>query len=69
METLLAVLMLAGFALIAGAFLLFRRGDRKKALLMLIAGLVMFANVAVLIAPTPNDLPPVTEGRANAPVE
>ena len=69
METLLAVLMLAGFALVGGAIILFRRGDRKKALLMLVAGLVMFANVAVLIAPTPNDLPPVTESRANAPVE
>lgn len=69
METLLAVLMLAGFALIGGAIVLHRRGERKKALLMVVAGLVMFANVAVLVAPTPNDLPPVTESRTNAPVE
>jgi hypothetical protein len=52
-DTLLAILMLAGFTLSAGAFLVHRRGDRKRALLMLVAALVMFGNVAVWLAPLP----------------
>jgi hypothetical protein len=52
-DTILAILMLAGFALSAGAFVIHRRGDRKRALLMLVAALVMFANVAIWLAPLP----------------
>lgn len=52
-DTVFAVLMLAGFALSGGAFFVHRRGDRKRALLMLVAALVMFANVAVWLAPMP----------------
>ncbi len=51
MDFILSILMLGGFGLIAGAWLLARRGERKKALLMLIAALVMFANVALLVVP------------------
>jgi hypothetical protein len=52
-DTILAILMLAGFALSAGAIFIYRRGDRKRALLMLLAALVMFANVAIWLAPLP----------------
>ncbi|NJS14079.1 MAG: hypothetical protein HC788_04995 [Sphingopyxis sp.] len=52
-DTILAILMLAGFALSGGAIYIFRRGDRKRALLMLIAALVIFANVAIWLAPVP----------------
>lgn len=52
-DTILAVLMLAGFALTGGAVLIYRRGERKRALLMLLAALVMFANVAIWLAPLP----------------
>lgn len=51
MNFILSILMLAGLGLIGGAIVLARRGDRKKALLMVIAALVMFANVALLIVP------------------
>ena len=51
MNLILSILMLGGLGLIAGAVLLARRGERKKALLMAIAALVMFANVAVLVVP------------------
>lgn len=51
MNLILSILMLAGFGLIGGAVLLARRGERKKALLMAIAALVMFANVALLVVP------------------
>lgn len=44
--------MLAGVALLIGAIYLYRNGqDRKKALLMLVASLVMFANVAIWLIP------------------
>ena len=52
-DTILAILMFTGFALGAGAFIIYRRGDRKRALLMLLAALVMFANVAIWLAPLP----------------
>ncbi len=51
--TILSILMLAGVALLAGGlYLIFRMKDRKRGLLMLVAALVMFGNVAIWIAPT-----------------
>lgn len=52
-DTILALLMLAGLTLSGGAFFVHRRGDGKRAVLMLIAALVMFANVAIWLAPLP----------------
>lgn len=50
---ILSVLMITGLALIAGAVFLYRRGgDRKRVLLMVVAALVMFANVAIWAVPT-----------------
>lgn len=55
-DTILALLMLAGLVLSAGAVIIYRKGDRKRAALMLLAALVMFANVAIWLAPLP---PPI----------
>jgi len=52
-DTILALLMFAGFALGGGALVIHRRGDSKRAVLMLIAALVMFANVAIWLTPLP----------------
>ncbi len=53
-DLMLSILMLGGIALLIGAFAMWRRQhDRKKALLMLIAALVMFFNVAIWLIPTP----------------
>ena len=68
MNTVLAILMLAGMALVIGAINLFRRGNGKKALLMLAAALVMFGNVLILKAPIAGGGAPVTEERANSDV-
>ena len=58
-DLVLSVLMLAGLALLAGAVLLWRKGDKQRALLMLAAGMVMLANVAIWLAPAPaGDAPP-----------
>lgn len=51
-DTILSVLMLTGVVLIAGAAYVFRKGDRRRALLMIVAALVMFANVAIWLVPT-----------------
>lgn len=49
---ILSILMLAGFALMAGGIIALRRGDnRKQGWLMLVAALVMFANVAIWAIP------------------
>ncbi|WP_028055938.1 hypothetical protein [Sphingobium bisphenolivorans] len=55
--TILSILMLAGVLLTGGGiYSIVRRGDRKRGTLMIIAGLVMFANVAITAIPGP-DLP------------
>ncbi|MDX3899543.1 MAG: hypothetical protein QHC40_03385 [Sphingobium sp.] len=50
--TILSILMLAGIALTGGGvYALVRRRDAKRGALMLVAGLVMFANVAIMTVP------------------
>lgn len=52
--TILSILMLAAFALFAGGlYLIVKRGNRKQGGLMLLAALVMFANVAIWAMPGP----------------
>lgn len=49
---ILSLLMLAGISLAAGGiWLLAKRGDRRRALLMLAAATVMFGNVAIWTLP------------------
>ncbi len=46
---LLSVLVIAGILLIGGgAYTLAKRGDRKRGVLMLVAGAVMWGNVAIM---------------------
>lgn len=50
--TVLSILMLAGIALTGGGvYSIANKRDRKQSVLMLIAGLVMFANVAIMTFP------------------
>ncbi len=50
-DTIMSILMLTGVLLTGGAVVVFRKGDRRRALLMLVAALVMFANVAIWLVP------------------
>lgn len=51
-DAILSILMLAGLALVAGAVVLWRRGERgPRPWLMLVAALVMFGNVAIRALP------------------
>ena len=46
---LLSILMLAGFVLVGGGiYVLTKRGDRTKAVLMIVCGCVMWGNVAIM---------------------
>lgn len=46
---LMSLLMIAGFVLVGGGIhVLTKRGDRTKGVLMIVAGLVMWGNVAIL---------------------
>ena len=52
--TILSILMLAGLALTAGGLvLIIKKHNRKQGMLMLVAALVMFANVAIWSLPGP----------------
>ena len=57
LDLVLSILVLAAFALIGGAIILFRRGYRKQAGLMVVAALVALMNVAIWTLPD-------SEGRA-----
>lgn len=60
--TILSLLMLAGMALTGGGiYAIVRKRDRKRGMLMIVAGLVMFANVAISAIPGP-DLPVLEKG-------
>ncbi len=48
----ISLVMLAAAALLAGAVFLHRRGDKQRALLMLVLALVMAGNVAIWLIPT-----------------
>lgn len=52
-DLLLSLAMLGAVILLGGAYLVLRRGDKKHALLMVIAALVVFANVAIWMVPLP----------------
>jgi hypothetical protein len=53
-------MMLAGVGLLAGALLMAKRGvPRQKIVLMIIAAVVMFANVAMWVVPMGDGTAPV----------
>ncbi|WP_435418237.1 hypothetical protein WAB17_01270 [Parerythrobacter aurantius] len=55
----LSILMLAAFALVAGAVVLWRRGVRKQAGLMVLLALVALLNVAIWTVPDTGGQAPV----------
>jgi hypothetical protein len=53
MDSVLSIMVLAAFALLAGAVLLWRRGGaRKQAGLMVLLAVIMIVNVAIWTLPT-----------------
>ncbi len=63
-DWILSILMLGGTALLAGGIYILRKGEnRKQGWLMLVAALVMFANVGIWSIPVPEENMP--ESAAN----
>ncbi len=52
-DTVLSIMVLGVAAMIVGAVLAYRRGDRRRAVLMAILAAVIAANVAILAMPIP----------------
>ena len=64
LNLVLSLLVLAAFALIGGAVILFRRGLRKQAGLMVVAALVALLNVAIWTVPDSQGRAPVDAAAA-----
>ncbi len=66
---ILSVLMLAGAALLAGGIYVLRKGiNRKQGWLMILAAVVMFANVGIWTIPVPESNQPVSPQPATEPI-
>ncbi|RPF72346.1 hypothetical protein [Aurantiacibacter spongiae] len=50
-DFVISLVILAAVALAAGAVFLFRRGDRRRAVLMAVLSMVMIANAVIWLAP------------------
>ncbi|QYU69182.1 hypothetical protein J4558_03295 [Leptolyngbya sp. 15MV] len=60
----LSIVMLAGIALLAGAWFLWRRtGQAKQPLLMVVLAAIAFLNVAIWTVPTPGGTAPIQQSR------
>lgn len=51
-DIILSIIVLAAFALLIGAVALWRKGQTKQAMLMVILAVVMAVNVAIWLVPT-----------------
>lgn len=58
MDWILSILVLAALAMLLGAWLAWRNGDPKRALLMIVLAAVMAGNVAIWAMPTPEGAMP-----------
>ncbi len=59
MATVLSVVMLAALALLGGAYVLWRRGTRRQAVLMLVLAVIMIANVLIWTLPDQGGTAPI----------
>ncbi len=60
--TVLSIVMLAAMAMVVGAGLLWRRrGPSKQVWLMLVLAVVLAANVAIWVVPSPDGTTPVEQ--------
>jgi uncharacterized membrane protein len=67
MEIALSLLVLCAIALVVGAVLMWRKGRRRQAVLMLVLSAVMAMNVAIMTWPTPGGQTVARDGVAVEP--
>lgn len=66
MNIVLSIVMLAAFALLAGAFVMWRRtGQRKQPLLMVVLALIALGNVAIWTLPDASGEAPLAKVSGN----
>lgn len=58
-DLVLSIILLAAIAMAVGAFVLWRKGITRQALLMAILSFVMFANVAIWLVPMDDGETPI----------
>ncbi len=58
-DLVISIIVLAAIALAAGAFVLWRKGITKQALLMAVLAFVMFVNVAIWLVPMDGGQTPI----------
>lgn len=61
LATSLSLMMLAAIALIGGALVLWRRGERKRPALMALLVVVLLVNVAIWTVPDASGEPPLVQ--------
>ena len=66
MDWVLSLVVLAALALLAGAWVLFRRGVRRQGWLMVLLALVMLVNVAVWVVPDMSGNAPIDRASPDA---
>ena len=64
MEIALSLLVLCAIALVIGAVVMWRKGRRRQAVLMLVLSAVMAMNVAIMTWPTPGGQTVASDGVA-----
>ena len=63
MDWVLSIVVLAAAVLLGGAYVLYRRGVRRQAWLMVLLAVVMLANVAIWALPVAGD-PPLLDAQS-----
>lgn len=61
MSTVLSILVLAAIAMLLGAAMMWRKGDRKRAMLMLMLAVIAATNVAIWTLPDASGEAPVSK--------
>ncbi|HMT47838.1 MAG: hypothetical protein RL702_3008 [Pseudomonadota bacterium] len=61
MSTVLSILVLAAIAMLLGAAMMWRKGDRKRAMLMVLLAIIAATNVAIWTLPDASGEAPVSK--------
>jgi len=69
MDWVLSLVVLTAVALLAGAYVFWRRGNTRQATLMIVLALVMFANVAVWTVPDSTGTAPLQRELVTGSIE